>query len=67
MTALVTFTVDLSYRDFRALILYDFFFFFGSKSYGESCASLTICLGVGVGESPAKSAVTKWYRKFQFG
>ena len=47
-------TMDLSNRDVRAMILYDFL---GGKSYQEYFSSLTICFVVA--KSPAKFTVTK--------
>ena len=55
------FTMDLSNRDFRAMILFDFF---GGRSYWECFTSSAIFWGE---KSPTKSTMIKWYRKFQLG
>ena len=57
------FTMDPSNRDFRAVIFYNYDFLSG-KFYQECFSNLTICFGE---KSRSNSAVTKWYKEFQFG
>ena len=54
-------SVDLSRRDFRAMMHYDYC---QGKSFQECFQSLTLCLGI---KSPSKATVYRWFRQFMSG
>ena len=54
-------SVDLSRRDFRAMMYYDYC---QGKSFQECFQSLKRCFG---GQSPSKATVFRWFRQFMSG
>ena len=54
-------SVDLSRRDFRAMVYYDYC---QEKSFQECFQSLKHCFG---DQSPAKATVFRWFRQFMSG
>ena len=54
-------SVDLSRRDFRAMMYYDYC---QGTSFQESFQSLKRCFG---DQSPSKATVFRWFRQFMSG